>query len=79
MDIELFAWVGEDELGSGKIGLKQGMTGNGLIAVVAVERHKVDRDSIVSQIQAQADKYGKPISLVRFVAAEVLSTLGPRG
>lgn len=34
-----FAWVGEDELGSGEVGLKRGYVPAGLIPLVAIERH----------------------------------------
>jgi len=40
-DVELFAWLGRDEFGSGEIGLKQGVVPAGLIPIVSVKRDKV--------------------------------------
>jgi hypothetical protein len=75
-DLELFAWVGEDEFGSSKIGLKQAMVPAGLIPIVAIARGKVDREFIALQMEQQARAYGKQISLCRFTLAEVLKTVG---
>ena len=36
-DLTIVAWVGEDELGSGKIGLKQGHVPAGFIPLVAMD------------------------------------------
>lgn len=71
-DIELYAWVGEDEFGSGKIGLKQGSVPAGLIPIVVVgpDRHKIDR--VWKQAEAQAKVSGKRIFLCRFTLAEVV-------
>jgi hypothetical protein len=69
--VELYAWVGEDEFGSGEIGLKQGLVPAGCIPLVAVRRDKVER--LKPQMENQAREYGKRIRLVRFVFAEVIS------
>lgn len=71
-DLCLYAWVGEDELGSGEIGLKQGMVPAGFIPLVATTREKIDRGAIESMLQVQSATYGKKISLVKFIFAEVL-------
>ena len=71
-DLELFAWVGEDEFGSGVIGLKQGRVPAGMIPLVATTQGKLDRTRIEQQMQAQAQEYGKRISLCRFVMAETI-------
>lgn len=73
----LFAYLGEDELGSGDIGLKQGYTMNGLIPIVSTQENKVDQDWLLQQMQDQANRYGKPITLVRYEPVEVLATLEP--
>jgi hypothetical protein len=70
-DVELFAWVGEDELGSGQIGIKQGLVPAGLIPIVATSR-KVARPDIAAQMHGQAQTSGKRIYLVRFTATEVV-------
>jgi hypothetical protein len=77
-EVKLFAWVGEDELGSGQVGLKQARVPAGTIAIVAIERGKVDTEAIIAQLQAQADRWGKPISLCRFELVEVLRVIEPR-
>lgn len=78
-DIELFAWLGEDELGSGEIGLKQAFTFAGLIPLVSVDETKVGQDYIAEQLQKQANQYGKRIKLCKFVFAEEVITLNPVG
>ncbi|HEY2252481.1 MAG TPA: hypothetical protein VGH74_15515 [Planctomycetaceae bacterium] len=74
----LYAWLGEDELGSGEIGLKQALVPSGLIPIVSVDRDKAARDDIRRQLQMQADQYGKTIRLVRYVAVEILLEIEPR-
>jgi hypothetical protein len=71
-DIELFAWVGEDELGSGEIGLKQALCPAGYIPMVSVRKDRMLQPSIVDQLTAQAAQYGKKIRLCRFVFKEVV-------
>ncbi len=70
--VELFAWVGEDELGSGVIGLKQGLVPAGYIPLVSVDREKVDRGTLGIAMELQANSYGKKIYLCRFTFAEVV-------
>jgi hypothetical protein len=74
-DHALYAWVGEDELGSGRIGLKQGLVPAGYIPLVAMDydRHKIDRAPLRTAMETQARKYGKKIRLVKFVFAEVVA------
>lgn len=67
--VELFAWIGEDELGSGEIGLKQAYCPAGYIPLVAVSRAKMEQSYLVDQMNAQAARYGKKIRLARFVFA----------
>jgi hypothetical protein len=78
---DLYAWVGEDELGSGTVGLKQGAVPAGIIPLVSTadDRHKITRPDLIAQLQRQADHYGKSIRLVRYVyAEEVLEILPAR-
>lgn len=70
--LELYAYVGEDELGSGEIGLKQGRVPAGFIPIVAIRRDKIDRDDLRMQMRRQTSRYGKQIRLVRFRAEEVV-------
>lgn len=77
-DPQLYAWIGEDEYGRDGVGIKLGYVPAGLIPLVGLKREKIGREDIVSQLQAQADRYGKPIRLVRYTAAETIVTLTPR-
>jgi hypothetical protein len=72
--LELFAWVGEDELGSGEVGLKQGLVPAGLIPLVAIKKEKLTRSYIRNQLRVQAKRYGKRIYLVKFSATEVVDS-----
>ena len=73
-DLVVVAWVGEDELGSGKIGIKQGACAAGFIPLAAMDfdEWKLARPEMVRQMEAQAAVYGKRIRLVRFRFAEVV-------
>jgi hypothetical protein len=74
--LELFAWVGEDEYGSGDIGVRQGMVPAGFIPLVAIQRDKIDRQGLAEAMNYQAAVYGKKIYLCRFTFERVLySTL----
>lgn len=75
--IELYAWIGEDELGSGKVGLKQARVPAGMIPIVAIDRSKVDQEYIIAQLELQARMWGRPIKLVRFEMVEVLKEIQP--
>jgi hypothetical protein len=77
--LQLLAWVGEDELGSGEVGLKQAMVPAGCIPLVATKRAKVDQMPVVKQLQQQSNNWGKTIRLCRFVYSEELITLKPEG
>lgn len=71
-DVELFAWVGEDEFGSGEIGIKRAHCAAGFIPMVAVNREKMMRFKPAFEVQASA--YGKRIYLCRFTVAEIVTT-----
>lgn len=68
--LELYAMIGEDEYGSGEIGLKQASAPAGVIPMVALRRDKVEK--FWGQYEAQAKQYGKRMYLVRFAFAEVV-------
>ena len=72
--IELFAWLGEDEYGSGEIGLKQAAVPAGMIPMVAVDPLKMNRVQIADAMRAQAEAYGKKIYLCRYRLEAVLYT-----
>lgn len=73
-DHTILAWVGEDELGSGRIGIKQGLAPAGFIPLAAMDydAHKLQRPELRLQMEAQAATYGKRIRLVRFRFEEVV-------
>jgi hypothetical protein len=74
---DLYAWVGEDEMGSGEVGLKQALTSCGLIPLVSVSQEKIGQPKIHGQMEAQSKMYGKTIRLIKFVAQEVVITIEP--
>jgi hypothetical protein len=77
LKLELYAWVGEDELGSGEIGIKQAIVPAGCIPIVATTREKVDRPFIREQMQTMVDQYGKTRFLVRFQFNAALASIVP--
>lgn len=78
-DLELLAWVGEDELGSGRVGLKAALVPAGYVPLVAMgDDMRLAGGSVASQLQSQANTYGKTIRLCRFKFEEVVETLEPK-
>lgn len=75
--VELYAWVGEDELGSGVIGLKQGLVPAGIVALVATSREKVDVDYIRAGGQTIVDQFGKTWFLCKFTFVGALGAIVP--
>jgi hypothetical protein len=65
-EIELFAWLGEDELGSGIVGIKQGLVPAGCIPLVATTEGKMKRGDLLVQLNNASAQYGKRIYLCRF-------------
>jgi hypothetical protein len=76
--MDLYAWIGEDEFGSGRVGLKQGDVPAGRIALVAMDYDLAKLERLAPQLQAQADQFGQTIRLARFAFAEDVVTLTPR-
>lgn len=72
----LYAWVGEDEF-DGTVGLKQAVVPAGYIPMVAVREDKMLGNKIPEQLQHLANKFGRPIRLVRFAFAEEIRVLLP--
>jgi hypothetical protein len=75
--MELFAWIGEDEHYDG-ISLKMVVTPFGPTNAVAVKRDRMEHPVILAQMQAMADALNRPMRLVRFVEADVVTTFTPR-
>lgn len=74
-EIELFAYLGEDEYGSGEIGLKQALVPAGCIPMVAVDREKMERYKHL--LQAQSDSGGKTIYFCRYELKEIIAVCKP--
>lgn len=69
--LTMYAWVGEDELGSGVIGLKQALVPAGMIPLAAMGHHLDRLDKLLPAMEAQAACYGKRIYLVKFTMIEI--------
>ena len=69
--LAIYAWVGEDELGSGRVGLKQGRTPAGFVPLAAMDYHLDRLAKLMPMMEEQAAKYGKKIRLCKFVMTEV--------
>jgi hypothetical protein len=54
-DHSLYAWIGEDEFGSGEIGLKRGLVPAGIIPLVTMDYdlHKLERPAVRSQMEVK--------------------------
>jgi hypothetical protein len=76
-EMELYAWVGEDELGSGEYGLKAAIVPAGYIPIVATSEAKVDQPYIQDQMRVIAEQFDKPRYLVRFTFAGVVRSIEP--
>jgi hypothetical protein len=69
--MKIYAWIGEDELGSGKTGLKVGMTPAGYIPLAAMDFHLDRLAKLTPQMEAQAAESGKKIYLCEFTFERV--------
>src|ERR1700729_393582 len=69
--LALYAWVGKDERGGGRVGIKQALVPAGYIALVAMDYdlHKIA--GLLSAMECQARIYGKKIRLCKFTMTEV--------
>lgn len=70
LNMQLTAWVGEDEFIPGSFGLKQGIVPAGRIPIVSVDPKKLEK--YWPQAEAQAANLGKKIYLCRFKLVEVM-------
>lgn len=77
LQTELFAWIGEDELGSGEIGIRAAVCPAGFVPMVAILRHKIDRAEVTEQLEMLAKTYNKPRYLVRFTGVEIVKEIEP--
>jgi len=77
--VELFAWIGEDELGNGVIGIKQAVVPAGTIPIVATTLNKVNQEYLTQSLDAMGKKYGKKIFLCKFKFDSIISEVGNTG
>jgi hypothetical protein len=69
-ELEVYAWVGRDEYGSGVFGIKQGSVPAGLIPMVSIDQKKLDKYWGNAEMQAQV--FGQRIYLVKLAFVEVV-------
>lgn len=67
----IYAWVGEDEHGSGRIGIKQGLCPAGYIPLAAMNYDLAKLAKLRPQMEEQARKSGMKIRLCRFDFADI--------
>jgi len=64
--MKMYAWVGEDEFGSGKVGIKQAVVPAGLIPIVVMDYHFDKIRKLYPPMEDQAKRFGKKIYLLEF-------------
>lgn len=73
--MELYAWVGEDEFGSGEYGIKQGFVPAGLVPLVTVHKEKIKTKDLLIQSAKMVRVYNKPRYLCKFTFSAVETIL----
>lgn len=68
----IYAWVGEDELGSGRIGIKQALCPAGYVPLAAMDYDLEKLKRLKPGLEAQASLYGKKIRLCRFDLVDIV-------
>lgn len=82
--MDLYAYIGEDENARTadlrRVGLKQAYTGAGMIPLVVVDYDlfKLERDTLLEQLQEQSTNWGRTIRLARFAYIEDVFVIVPR-
>jgi hypothetical protein len=69
----VYAWVGEDELGSGKTGIKAGIVPAGVVPLAYMDFDIRKALELRPQMEDQARRYGKKIRLCKFTFAEIVA------
>ena len=77
--MDIYAWIGMDERGSGRVGIKQGLVPAGFIPLAAMDFDKHKLEKLAPMMQAQASAYNVTIRLAKFTFAEDVITLKPEG
>ncbi len=69
--MELYAWIGDDELSSDGISIKRVLAPTGCVPGVALRREKAE--SMKAKMEADAQFRGKKVRLAKFVLAEIVA------
>ena len=79
MGLKLLAWIGEDEYGSGDVGLKQVMTKNGVTATAGVDKEDswIISENLKTAMEMQSVMFGKTLYLVRYKLEEIVEVITP--
>jgi hypothetical protein len=77
-DLSVYAWVGEDELGSGKIGIKRALTPAGMIPLAGIDLEKMKLNFIEQALDNQGKTYNKRIYLCKFKFDTVVEEVGAK-
>jgi len=73
--LTIYAWVGLDEWGSGKIGIKQALTRAGYVPLVAMDYDLPKLQALRNQVEEQARFFGVTIALVKLTLSAVMETV----
>jgi hypothetical protein len=74
----LWAWVGQEAGETGVARLQRAWIPLGTINLVGFSREVMADPRLVEALQAQADKDGQTVRLVKFVREQEVMTVGPR-
>jgi len=74
--LSMYAWIGEDENGSGEIGIKQALVPAGMIPIAGIHLNKIGQQYIKEAMDIQGKTYGKKICLCKFQFEEIVCEVG---
>jgi len=58
-ELSMYAWIGEDENGSGEIGVKQALVPAGMIPIAGIDINKIGQQYIKEAMDNQGKAFGK--------------------
>lgn len=74
--LSMYAWIGEDENGSGELGIKQALVPAGMIPIAGIHLNKIEQQFIKEAMDNQGKTYGKKICLCKFQFEKILCEVG---
>ena len=77
-EVTMYAWVGPNDAPGATdeaIGIKQGIVPAGCIPLVAIDKEKITRPQLRTQLQQLTRQTGKPRFLVKLAVVEVIEEL----